>query len=194
MLFLAGMVGFWFFTTQYLQGVLGLGPLQAGLAFLPTTIPNFMAAMMVPRLTRRLGNARLLALGLAISVVGMFWLAQAAASGAHVPGLVLPMILVGLGQGAVLAPLTVSAVTGVRAEDAGAASGVVNVAHQLGGSIGLAVLVVVFAAGAPVVPPAGAELARHLAATFQASSVMLLLALALVPALVVRRRPAPSAA
>jgi hypothetical protein len=42
------MVGFWFFTTQYLQGVLGYTPWQAGLAFLPTTLPNFAAAIAVP--------------------------------------------------------------------------------------------------------------------------------------------------
>jgi Na+/melibiose symporter-like transporter len=73
------MVGFWFFTTQYLQGVLGLRPLAAGLAFLPTTIPNFAAALLVPRLTRKLGNARLLAIGLVIGIVGMAWLAQVTA-------------------------------------------------------------------------------------------------------------------
>jgi len=53
MLFLGGMVGFWFFTTQFLQAVLMYKPLHAGLAFLPTTIPNFVAAMWVPRMTRR---------------------------------------------------------------------------------------------------------------------------------------------
>ncbi len=55
------MMGFWFFTTQFLPRVLGYSPFAAGLAFLPTTIPNFAAAMMVLRLTRRFGNARLLA-------------------------------------------------------------------------------------------------------------------------------------
>lgn len=64
MLFLGGMVGFWFFTTQFLQGVLGFTPLQAGLAFLPATLPNFLSAMLVPRLTPRVGSARLLAFGL----------------------------------------------------------------------------------------------------------------------------------
>lgn len=61
LLFLGAMVGFWFFTTQFLQGVLGNRPSEAGLAFLPTTLPNFAAALAVPMLTRRLGNGRLLA-------------------------------------------------------------------------------------------------------------------------------------
>jgi hypothetical protein len=69
-LFLDSMVGFWFFTTLYLHSVLVYSPLKAGLAFLPTTLPNFAAAMMVPRLARKLGNGGLLVAGLALDVVG----------------------------------------------------------------------------------------------------------------------------
>ena len=56
MLFLGGAVGFWFFSTQLLQGVLHLRPLLAGLAFLPVTLPNFASAIAVPRLARRYGK------------------------------------------------------------------------------------------------------------------------------------------
>ncbi|WP_201258050.1 MFS transporter [Syntrophotalea acetylenivorans] len=57
MLFLGAMVSFFFFSTQYMQLVLGFSPLQAGIGFLPMTIPTFLAAMILPNLTRRLGNA-----------------------------------------------------------------------------------------------------------------------------------------
>jgi len=193
MLFLGGMVGFWFFATQYLQGVLGMRPLQAGLAFLPTTIPNFIAAMMVPRLTRRFGNSRVLAVGLAIGVVGMAWLGQVSAETPYLTGVTLPMILIGIGQGGVLGPLTVSAVAGVRGEDAGAASGLVNVAHQLGGSLGLGVLVVVFAAAGSGAAHSPAQLAHNVAMTFDASAAMLLLSLLLVLAFIVRGAPRSAA-
>ncbi|HEX7863423.1 MAG TPA: MFS transporter [Variovorax sp.] len=190
-LFLGGMVGFWFFTTQYLQGVLGYTPLEAGLAFLPTTLPNFAAAMMVPRLTRSLGNGRLLAVGLAVGIAGMAWLAQVSAHTPYLTGVALPMILIGIGQGGVLGPLTVAAVAGVAGEDAGAASGLVNVAHQLGGSLGLGVLVAVFAAangvGATFVAP-DAMLAHRIAAALDASTVMLVIALLLVLGFIVRPR------
>ncbi|MES2399071.1 MAG: MFS transporter [Pseudomonadota bacterium] len=194
MLFLGGMVGFWFFTTQYLQGVMGLRPLAAGLAFLPVTIPNFIAAMMVPRLTKRFGNERVLAVGMAIGVVGVAWLGLLSAHTPYITGVALPMILIGIGQGGVLGPLTVSAVAGVAGKDAGAASGVVNVAHQLGGSIGLGVLVVVFEATVPGATAAPEQLARRVAATFNASAVMLLLALIVVLAFIVlpkARKPLP---
>lgn len=188
MLFLGGMVGFWFFTTQFLQGVLLYKPLHAGLAFLPTTIPNFIAAMSVPRLTRRFGNASLLAVGLSLCVAGLAWMAGLSAHSPYLAGIALPMVLIGMGQGFVLAPLTVSAVQGVTSEDAGAASGVVNVAHQLGGSLGLSILVVVFATGGAVEPGATATLAQHLAHTFTASAVLLAIALVLVLSFIVRPR------
>ena len=180
-LFLGGMVGFWFFGTQFLQGVLGYGPAQAGLAFLPTTIPNFLAAVVAPRLVRRIGNAATLALGLLVSVLGMAWLAQADAHSAYLMDVALPMVLIGIGQGGTLGPLTSAAIAGVEARDAGAASGLVNAAHQLGGALGLAVLVVVFA-GAAGAGPAGspAALAHQVTSALTGSTVLLALSLAVV--------------
>ena len=189
------MMGFWFFTTQYLQGVLGFSPLQAGAAFLPTTLPNFVAALTVPSLTKRFGNARLLAGGLTLTLVGMAWLSRVSADSAYLTGVALPMILIGIGQGAVLGPLTIAGVAGVAAEDAGAASGLVNVTHQLGGSLGLAILVVVFAAAGPAGFGLRELLAHRIAVSLTAATLMLGLALLLVLALIVRpARPAASAA
>ncbi len=83
MLFLGGAVGFWFFSTQFLQGVLHLRPLQAGLAFLPVTLPNFASAMAVPRLARRFGNGRLLLAGLLLGGLGLLWLGLADADASY---------------------------------------------------------------------------------------------------------------
>ncbi len=182
MLFLGGMVGFWFFSTQYLQEVMGYGPMGAGVAFLPVTLSNFMAAMLVPRLTRKFGNAGLLTGGLMVSVVGLLWLGPVSAHTAYLSGVALPMILIGIGQGSVLAPLTVSAVAGVRGEDAGAASGMVNVAHQLGASLGLGILVAIFAFVGPAHSDGLGALAHRIGLVFDAAAA--LLALSLVTALV----------
>jgi EmrB/QacA subfamily drug resistance transporter len=76
LLFLGAMIGFFYFTTQYLQGVLGFSPLQAGLGFFPMTVVNFAVAIAVPRLTRRFGNAMLLAAGMAVTLAGMAWLSR----------------------------------------------------------------------------------------------------------------------
>lgn len=184
MLFLGAMVGFWLFTTQWLQGVMGFSPFEAGLAFLPTTLPNFAAALLAPRLIRRLGNGRLLALGLGLSLLGMGWLSLAGPGSGFLGAIALPMMLIGIGQGWSLGPLTTAAMAGVEPRDAGAGAGLINVAHQLGGSLGLAILIVIFASGAPADSPV--LLARHLSAAFGAATLMLALALLVAWGLILR--------
>ncbi len=172
LLFLSGMAGFWFFTAQYLQGALGFSPMQAGLAFVPVTVPQFLASASVPQIARRLGQRRMLLIGLALCVLGLAWLGVTASGMSYLGGVVLPMLLIGFGQGWVLAPLTVAGVAGVEARNAGAASGLVNVAHQLGASLGLAVLIVVYAGGhAPVFDAVG--MARHTGTTMTVAAGLL---------------------
>lgn len=162
MLFVGSIVAFFFFTTQLMQSVLGYSPLQAGIAFMPMTIPTFVVAVLVPRLTRRYGNALLLCGALALIAIGMFWLSWAGAEAQYWSDIALPMIVIGIGNGGGLAPLTTAGVRGVENRDQGAAAGLVNVAHQLGGSLGLAVLVVVFATTAGNAPTASEMLVHQL--------------------------------
>jgi EmrB/QacA subfamily drug resistance transporter len=186
LLFLAAMAPFWFFTTQYLQGVDGYSPVTAGLAFLPATLVNFAAAMAIPRMTRRFGNATVLVGGLAVSVIGMAWLSRLGAHTDYFTGIALPMVLIGAGQGGALAPLTAAGLAGVSGEDAGAAGGVTNVFHQVGGSLGLAILVAVFAAATSSSLHGSALLAHRISAALTAGTIML--AAALLVALLVRPR------
>ena len=193
-LFLGAMMGFWFFTTQFLQGVTDYSPLEAGLAFLPMTVVNFAVAVSVPRLTHRIGNGRLLAVGLTLTLVGMAWLSRVTTDTSYLTGIALPMLLIGAGQGASLSPLTAAGISGVAREDAGAASGVVNVAHQLGGSLGLGILVTVFAAAGSSALGARELLAHRVGASLTVGTGMLAGALALVLVLVVRTRPSTTTA
>jgi hypothetical protein len=71
----------------------------------------------------------------------MAWLAQVDSSSSDLSAVALPMVLIGAGQGLAFAPLTSFGIVGVRGEDAGAASGLINTAHQLGMATGLAILV-----------------------------------------------------
>ena len=185
--FLGGMMGFWFFMTQYLQGVRGMSAMQAGAAYLPATLTNFAAAMAVPRLTRRFGLRVVLTSGLGLSVAGLAGLGRLDAMSAYWTAVALPMLLVGTGQGLALSPLTVAGVAGVAAGEAGAASGVVNVVHQLGGSIGLAVLVAVASTAGSHGPAV-----HRFAAAFTAAAAMLAAALAV--AVFTQRRDAVNAA
>jgi hypothetical protein len=145
--------------------------------------------MAVPRLTRRFGNATLLAGSLAISVVGMAWLGRLSADTPYLTGIALAMILIGAGQGGALGPLTAAGIAAVAPEDAGAAGGVTNVAHQLAGSLGLGILVAVFAAADSTTLRSSELLAHRIGTSLTVGAGML--ALAVVIALVVRPgRPA----
>jgi EmrB/QacA subfamily drug resistance transporter len=187
-LFLGGMLSFWFFTTQFLQSVLNYSPTLTGLAFLATTIPNFVMAMYVPRLTHRFGNAPLLASSLLLSVTGMLWLSRVSPHTTYLIGIALPMALIGMGQGGSLAPLTSAGIADVTARDAGAASGVVNVAHQLGGSLGLSILVAVFAAASTKTLTGSNLLGHQISVALSTGSVMLALAFIVTFAFIIPKK------
>lgn len=189
-LFIGAAMGFFFYVTQYLQSVLGMRPMWAGIAFFPSMLVNFLGALTAPRLVNRFGHNAVLAAALTTSLVGMAGLGQLDAGSPFLLGVALPMALVGAGMGATLALLTINGVAGVAPQDAGSASGLVGVAHQLGGALGLAILVVVFAT--PVVPNGTApniELAHRVGAALSGAAVLLAFALLLVFWYVVRRSP-----
>lgn len=186
MLFTGAAMGFFFYMTQYLQDVLGLRPLWAGMVFFPSMLANFLVALTVSRLVRRTSLGAVTAGTIAVSIVGMAWLGQVDANTPFWFGVIVPMLLVGAGMGAGMASLTISGVSGVAKEDTGAASGLVGVAHQLGGALGLAIMVVVFAAGAPAVIAEHALLAHRIGTALSAGAVMLTIALLIVLATIVR--------
>ncbi|NQX28952.1 MFS transporter [Microbacteriaceae bacterium VKM Ac-2854] len=140
LLFAGTGIAFFFFTTQFLQGVYGWTPLQAGLAFLPMTILQLAASIPVARLTRRFGSAPLIIVGLALVLVGMIWLGRITPETDYLTGFAGPLLLIGIGQGVGFGPLTSVGISGAAVEDAGAASGMVNTAHQLGSTLGVAIL------------------------------------------------------
>lgn len=142
-LYLGAMLGFWFITPQLMQNQLGFSALMAGIAFFPLTIVNFMVALQVARLTAKWGNGWLLVAGIGLTLIGMFWLSFFTPTIGYWLGIALPMIVIGIGQGLALSPFTAAGVAHTQGRDAGAASGVVNVMHQIGGSVGLSILVAV---------------------------------------------------
>jgi predicted MFS family arabinose efflux permease len=144
LLLVAGMFGMFFFLTQFLQDVLGFSPLKAGAAFLPMTLALFVVSRYAPKLIPRFGPKPLMIAGMLPVIAGMSWLSQVSASTSYATGVLPPMLLFGLGMGVVFVPLTTVSLAGVRPEESGAASSMVNVMQQVGGSLGLAVLVAVY--------------------------------------------------
>lgn len=187
-LFLGANMGFYFFISQFMQGVLSMSAAAAGLAFLPSTIVNFCAAMLIPRFSSRYGNGPVLIVTIMCGLVGMVMLSLVSPTSSYWGGLAIPMILVGIGQGGSIAPLTSAGISGVAREDAGVASGVVNVAHQIGAALGIGILVA-YAARA-VETMNGAELlASRVSLAMQAAAFMLIVALLTVALTQCRARP-----
>ncbi|MFI2102733.1 MFS transporter [Isoptericola sp. NPDC019693] len=140
LLFIGAMMGFFLFTSQYLQDERGFSALAAGVAYFPMTAVNFVVALAVPRLQRRTSGPALLVAGLTLAVVGTGWLGLVDTGTSYAAGIALPMMLIGAGQGLAFGPLTASGIAGVEPSLAGAASGVVNSVHQLGGALGMSLV------------------------------------------------------
>lgn len=193
MLFIGANVGFFFFSTQFMQGVLGYSPALAGLAFLPSMVVNFVSALWAPKLIARIGGRNVLLASMVLGLIGMGCLAMQSTDATYLGGLALPMLLIGVGQGGALGPLTASGIAGVAADDAGAASGLVNAAHQLGGSLGLGIQIAASAVGATALTGT-ALLAHRVEDAMSAAAVMVVMAILIALFSLPRMRPEGSSA
>ncbi|MGW9480144.1 MFS transporter [Saccharomonospora azurea] len=163
----------WYFLTFAMQGVLGLGPLATGFGFLPHTVLTIVVGVwLTPRLMRAVAHRTLVVAGAVVAAAGFVWQSGLTADTGYLAGFLGPAILIALGGGLLNTPATVLATSGVDPRDAGAASGLLNTAKQVGAAVGLAVLVTV------VRPDAGSRDADALADTYG----LAFLALALVSA------------
>lgn len=186
MMFLGAMVSFFFFSTQLMQGELHMTPVQAGFGFLPMTVLTFVASLALPRLLRSFGNGVVLVAAFLVMAIGLVWLARAGVGGSYLSVVAAPMLLIGIGNGLGLGPLTGAAMRGVAPEDSGAASGLVNVAHQFGGTLGLAALITVFATAMKGGAAPDAALARGIAAGLHGSAILATLGL-IISLMMIRR-------
>jgi EmrB/QacA subfamily drug resistance transporter len=145
LLLVAGMFGMFFFLTQFVQKILGFSPLRAGISFLPMTVALFAVSRLSGRMLARLPATPLMVAGMLPVVAGMAWLSRISPGTGYLSGVLGPMLLLGVGMGVVFVPLTMASLAGVRPEESGAASSMVNVTQQVGGSLGLAALVTAYA-------------------------------------------------
>jgi EmrB/QacA subfamily drug resistance transporter len=203
LLLVAGMFGSFFFLTQFVQEVLGFSPLKAGIAFVPMTGALFATSRLAPRLAARFGPKPLMVAGLLPVVAGMAWLGQLNTGTHYFPGVLIPMLLLGLGMGVAFVPLTMASLAGVPPQDSGSAASMVNVMQQVGGALGLAILVTIYgtasrsAAAHPVLHATAAAQARRIrvhgmSASFTAAAIFDAIALVVVAALI-RMRTAGAA-
>jgi hypothetical protein len=164
----AAMFAWFFVSALYMQLVLGYSPMQVGLAFLPANL--IMAAFSLglsARIVMRFGSRLPLALGLALASIGLALFAVSPAGGSFMLHVLPAMTILGIGCGMALNPILLVAMGEVDPGDSGLASGVVNTAFMMGGSLGLAVLASLSAARTEGLLAAGAAIPAALTGGYQ---------------------------
>lgn len=194
-LWAAAMFAWFFLAALYLQRVLGYGPLQIGLAFLPANLIMGVFSLIVSALlVVRFGIRVPIAAGLLAAAAGLMLFARAPVGGDFVADVLPGMILLGTGAGIAFNPVLLAAMSGVDPADSGLASGIVNTSFMMGGALGLAVLASVATARTDALLAARTAVPAAMAGGYHAA-FMLGAAFAIVAALIgMRLRAAPNPA
>lgn len=146
-LVVGGQLSMFFLAVQFIEGELGFGPMESGLAFLPLTLGIFAMSRVTPRLLGIFGPTRMIMTG-AVGLATSFALLSTVSPGeTYWTGVFAAMLINGVSAGLAFMPITVLILSDVEPEHAGSASGLLQTFQQLGGAIGLAVIVSVYAAG-----------------------------------------------
>jgi EmrB/QacA subfamily drug resistance transporter len=136
----ASLFSMFFFISLYMQQVLGYSAIHAGLSYLPLAVTIIVAAGMGSQLVTRIGFKPVLAVGLALIAVALVWFSRVSVGGGFTTDILGPSLLAATGLGFAFVTTTIAAVSGVREEESGLASGLINTSQQIGGALGLAVL------------------------------------------------------
>ncbi|HVQ22145.1 MAG TPA: MFS transporter, partial [Candidatus Saccharimonadia bacterium] len=137
----------------YMQNVLGTGPLQTGLAFLPLAVALAGGVHVGNHVLTHAGVRVPMAVGFAATAGGMLMLSTVGAHGSYLSDVLPGMLVAGIGLGIVLVCVSVSVMTGARDEETGMLSGLNTTGHEIGGSIGIAVLATIAASSAAADAP-----------------------------------------
>jgi EmrB/QacA subfamily drug resistance transporter len=193
----AGSMFAWFFLSAlYLQLVLGYSPLKVGLGFLPgNLVMGFLSIAVSAKLVLRFGVRIPLAAGLVAAGLGLLLFARAPVDGSYIVDVLPGMILLGLGAGIAFNPVLFAAMSEVKPEESGLASGIVNTAFMMGGALGLAVLASVAASRTSQLEASGHSTASALAGGYHVAFVigaLFALAAAAIGAALLRTNAAPA--
>jgi EmrB/QacA subfamily drug resistance transporter len=131
--------GFVFVGTLYMQQVLGYSPLQAGVAWLATSLTSIALVGLSQKLATRVSPGPVMAVGMTLIGGGILWATQAPVHGHFWGSLAGPFVIAGAGGAFSFVPISIGGLTGVAEREAGLASGLLNTSQQLGGAIGVAI-------------------------------------------------------
>ena len=139
----ASLLTMFYFATLYMQQVLGYGPVEAGLAWLPLTIGIMVSAGIASVIVTRIGPKPVLIAGFACVTVALLWWSRISPDGSYVSDVLGPSLLAAFGLGLSFVPMTIGAVAGIEERESGLASGLIATSQQIGSALGLAILVTV---------------------------------------------------
>jgi EmrB/QacA subfamily drug resistance transporter len=139
----ASLFSMFFFISLYMQNVLGYSAIKAGLSYLPLAGTIILAAGVASGVVTKIGFKPILVAGMALIAGGLVWFAQISPDGGFAADILGPSLLAAVGLGFAFVPQTIAAVSGVKDQEAGLASGLINTSQQVGGALGLAVLATV---------------------------------------------------
>jgi EmrB/QacA subfamily drug resistance transporter len=159
----------WYFASLYMQQVLGFSPIKTGVAFLPMTAAIAAGSTFAGRLSSRIGPGRVLTGGMTLIALGMAGFSFIDAGGDYWSDVFLPSVVTATGLGFSFVPVTIAGMAGVRREEAGLASGLINTSRQFGGSLGLAVLATIASSRTSALADGGHTAAAALTGGFSAA-------------------------
>jgi EmrB/QacA subfamily drug resistance transporter len=168
------MLAMFFFLALYMQNIKGYSPLQAGVRFLPSTLIIIVAGPIAGRLADRIGPRPLMTGGLLLAASSLFWQSFLEVDTPY-SFLAGSFVLMGLGMGLIMSPMSTAAMNAVDRTKAGVASGILSMSRMVGGTFGVAVLgALVTALGkhklGELLPQAGAATREHLASSLGAGA------------------------
>ena len=135
--------GMFYLLSLYMQQVLGYSAMKTGVAYLAVALTVIAAAGLSQALVTRLGVKPVLASGLLLLALGLAYFTQVSVGGSYVGDLLPGFLLIGVGMGFSFVPVSIAALAGITPSEAGLASGLINTSQQIGGALGLAILVTV---------------------------------------------------
>ncbi|MFC4102414.1 MFS transporter [Paenibacillus xanthanilyticus] len=144
-LFSASFGSLYYFLTLYTQGVLHYSAVQSGLSFLPLTLSAFVGAKLINTMLAKVGVAGTIATGMGLGGIGFLMLTGLSASGSAW-GMIPGTVIIGIGQALVFTTMFIAGSAGIEPKEQGVASALISTGQQIGGAIGLAVIMALISA------------------------------------------------
>ena len=155
--------------TLYMQQVLGYSPLKTGIAYIAVAGTSIVWAMVAQQLVTRVGVKPVLVTGMSLLTIGLLYFTQVSVGGSYLGDLLPGFLVIAMGMAFSFVSISIAALAGVQAKDAGLASGLINTSQQIGGALGIAVLSSVAVAHTTDATKAGDAVPQALTSGFQAA-------------------------